>query len=196
MLDVKTLCLGLLSRGEASGYDLKKDFESLFRHFFPAGYGSIYPALAGLADEGLVSCTTVPQSGRPERKVYRVTPRGREAFVAAISQLTPQHKLRSEFLAVMYFADLMDEERLNAILDGQLAQLHATVEHIRAIEAEHGADAAPGARFVAGFGAAMATAAAEYIEANRRLLTRERKARQRSGSRAAAGRGRRIEERA
>ena len=49
MLDVKTLCLGLLSRGEASGYDLKKDFESLFRHFFPAGYGSIYPALAGLA---------------------------------------------------------------------------------------------------------------------------------------------------
>ncbi len=195
MLDVKTLCLGLLSRGEASGYDLKKDFESLFRHFFPAGYGSIYPALAGLADEGLVDCTTVPQAGRPERKVYRVTPRGREAFVAAISQLTPQHKLRSEFLAVMYFADLMDDERLNAILDGQLAQLHATVEHIRAIEAENGPDAAPGARFVAGFGAAMATAAAEYIEANRRLLTRQRKTGPGRGSRTAARRGARLEER-
>ena len=27
-MDVKTLCLGALSRGEASGYEIKKAFES------------------------------------------------------------------------------------------------------------------------------------------------------------------------
>ena len=50
-MDVKTVCLGMLSDGEASGYDLKKQFESSFGHFFAAGFGSIYPALSSLADE-------------------------------------------------------------------------------------------------------------------------------------------------
>ncbi len=40
-MDVKTVCLGMLTDGAASGYDLKKQFESSFGHFFAAGYGSI-----------------------------------------------------------------------------------------------------------------------------------------------------------
>ena len=54
LMDVKTVCLGMLTDGPASGYDMKKCFESSFGHFFPAGYGSIYPALATLARNGMV----------------------------------------------------------------------------------------------------------------------------------------------
>ena len=54
-MDVKTVCLGMLTDGAASGYDLKKQFESTFGHFFAAGYGSIYPALSSLAGQGLVT---------------------------------------------------------------------------------------------------------------------------------------------
>ena len=54
-MDVKTVCLGMLTDGDATGYDLKKHFDSSFGHFYSAGYGSIYPALASLADHGLVS---------------------------------------------------------------------------------------------------------------------------------------------
>jgi DNA-binding PadR family transcriptional regulator len=53
-MDVKTVCLGMLTDGDASGYDLKKEFESSFGHFFAAGYGSIYPALGALARDGMV----------------------------------------------------------------------------------------------------------------------------------------------
>ena len=63
-MDVKTLCLGMLSNKEACGYELKKTFESLFKHFFSAGYGSIYPALADLAASGLVECREIPQTVR------------------------------------------------------------------------------------------------------------------------------------
>ena len=52
-MDVKTVCLGMLTDGPASGYDLKKQFESSFGHFFAAGYGSIYPALSSLAANGI-----------------------------------------------------------------------------------------------------------------------------------------------
>ncbi len=45
-MNVRTLCLGILSLGEASGYEIKKDVEDgLFSHFIEASYGSIYPAL-------------------------------------------------------------------------------------------------------------------------------------------------------
>lgn len=171
-MDVKTLCLGLLSFGDACGYELKKRFESLFRHFYSAGYGSIYPALAELAEAGLVDCRAVPQDGRPDRKVYSITAAGRERFRGALHTAEPQHKLRSEFLAVMYFADLMDSERLTEVLDNRLRELRDSQAHIAGIQATWGAETPVGARFVAGFGAVLAQAAADYIEANRHLLAR------------------------
>ena len=169
-MDVKTFCLGLLCFREACGYDLKKEFESLFRHFYPAGCGSIYPALANLAQEGFVRCREVPQDGKPDRKVYQITEAGRRRFEEALACTKPQHKLRSEFLAVLYFADLMEPERLQSLLEERLTELSEAVAHIAAIERSWGPEAPAGARFVAGFGSAVAKTAADYIEANRHLL--------------------------
>lgn len=169
-MDVKTLCLGLLSIRDACGYDLKKEFESTFKHFYSAGYGSIYPALADLAEHGLVNCREIPQDGKPDRKTYSITAAGRDAFRNALKNTNPQHKIRSEFLAMMYFADLMDTERLSSLLDERVAALRDAVSQISRIEDEWGADTPAGAQFVAGFGSAVAHAAAEYIESHRDLL--------------------------
>lgn len=170
-LDVRTLCLGMLSSGEeACGYELKKRFEALFRHFYSAGFGSIYPALAELAEAGLVTCRAVPQEGRPERKAYRITEAGRRHFTEVLHASRPQHKLRSEFLAALYFAEHMDARRLDEILDDRLQQLREAQAHIAGIQDAWDGEAPPGARFVAGFGALLARVAAEYIETNRHLL--------------------------
>lgn len=171
-MDVRTLCLGMLSLGDACGYDIKKRFESLFRHFYSAGYGSIYPALAELADSGLVTCRSVPQDGRPDRKIYSITEAGRRQFLDALQTTEPRHKLRSEFLAMIYFAELMDPHRLDALLDDRLRQLREAESHIAGIQQAWDADAPVGARFVAGFGALLARVAADYIEQNRHMLTR------------------------
>ena len=112
-----------LSFGEACGYDIKKRFEALFRHFYSAGYGSIYPALAELAEAGLVTCRAVPQDGRPDRKVYRITESGRAQFAEVLATTQPRHKLRSEFLAMIYFAELMDPRRLDAAMKRAFGRL-------------------------------------------------------------------------
>ena len=45
-MNVRTLCLGVLQFGEATGYEIKKIVEEgMFNHFIEASYGSIYPAL-------------------------------------------------------------------------------------------------------------------------------------------------------
>jgi len=169
-MDVKTLCLGLLSIREACGYDLKKEFGSIFKHFYPAGYGSIYPALADLADKGFVNCREIPQEGKPDRKIYRITDEGERFFAQALNDTAPKHRLRSEFLAMLYFADLMKPERLSVLLDERLEELKGTLVDIDEIEESWDTDTSAGARFVAGFGASVAKAAAEYIESNREIL--------------------------
>lgn len=161
----------MLTDGEASGYDMKKCFESSFGHFFPAGYGSIYPALATLARNGLVDFELVPQEGKPDRKVYRITDKGREALLEGLSEPNPSHKIRSEFLATLWFAHLMSDEQVETVIDNKLEEID---EFLKLIEQYVDGDCqsmGPGARFVAGFGKHMACACKQYIEENRHMLS-------------------------
>lgn len=184
-MDIKTLCLGLLCTGEASGYDLKKQFESTFKHFYPAGYGSIYPSLADLANRGLVTCREMPQDKKPDRKVYRITPEGREAFTAALHEADPEHKLRSEYLVAMYFVDFLEPRRLEQMLTGWRESLGDGVTRLDSIEQNVGEDAPAGTRFVLGFGKAIARAMAQYIEENGDMLTGPDRGHESSGAPAA-----------
>ncbi len=163
-MDVKTVCLGMLTDGEASGYDLKKHFESSFGHFFSAGYGSIYPALASLAEKELVSCRCVPQEGKPDRKVYRITDKGREKLQAALAKPDPSHRIRSEFLATVCFAHLMEPEQVRTVLDHRLNEL----KHYQTLfdEFEHSCmkSTPHGMRFTVGIGRAVMNAMKDYIE--------------------------------
>jgi len=174
-MDVKTLCLGLLIEGDACGYDLKKKFEAEFKPFFPAGYGSIYPALASLAADGLVACELEPQQGRPDRKIYRISEAGRRRFEQLLESSRPRHKLRSEFLATLYFAELLPPERIEQLLADRLSDLRVTLEHIDSIEKARAGEHHAGAEFVAGFGAAVSKAAAEYLREHGPTLVEDRR---------------------
>jgi len=169
-MDVKTVCLGMLTDGEASGYDLKKEFESSFGHFFAAGYGSIYPALNALARDGLVECRCVPQEGKPDRKVYRITAAGREHLLKALDHPCPSHKVRSEFLATMCFAHLMTREQVETVLDNRVKEAQDYLELFKELETDCIEDWPPGARFVLGFGQTMMQAMRQYVEENRHML--------------------------
>lgn len=73
---------------------------------------------------------------------------------------------------MVYFADLMDPERLEALLDQRVRELHESLDHIAYIKAQLDGAAPAGARFVAGFGAALAQAAVDYIDSHRNMLSR------------------------
>lgn len=169
-MDVKTLCLGILSFGEATGYDIKKYFEQELSHFFGAGYGSIYPALSELAAAGLVACEERSGVGRPDRKVYRLTGAGRVAFVEALRNTKPRHRVRSEFLALLYFSHMLPAANLSNVLDGHLAEIDRLVSLIA--EAERGPPAArtAGIAFTCGLGRAVLEAKRRYILENRHFI--------------------------
>lgn len=171
LMDVKTVCLGMLTDGPASGYDMKKCFESSFGHFFPAGYGSIYPALATLARNGMVEFENVPQEGKPDRKVYTITEKGREELMVGLGNPHPTHKVRSEFLAMMCFAHLMSTEQVNAVIDNKLHEIEEFLQMFEKFPPAECASMPSGVNFVAGFGQFVATSLKAYIEENRGMLT-------------------------
>jgi PadR family transcriptional regulator, regulatory protein AphA len=174
-MDVKTLCLGVLTERDMTGYEIKQHFEQAFSHFFGAGYGSIYPAMAELTRRGLVTCTSVEQEKRPDKKVYSLTAAGRRLLVEELMETPPRHKVRSEFLVLMYFAHLLPPARLAAIFDERMAeweaQLAAVGACIEAMEAE-GGRVPPGVTFAAGYGRAVIAAARDYVALHKGELLR------------------------
>lgn len=172
-MDVKTVCLGMLTDGEASGYDLKKQFQSSFAHFFAAGYGSIYPALSSLAKDGFVECREELQEGKPDRKVYRITEKGLERLREELSKPNPSHKVRSEFLATMCFSHLMTNEQLQTVLNNRIKEIDRYLAMFNEFETSGMDDWSPGMQFVCGCGKTVMQALKQYIEENQRLLRNE-----------------------
>jgi len=160
----------MLTDGEASGYDLKKAFESSFGHCFPAGFGSIYPALAALAEQGCVSCREVPQEGKPDRKVYQITAAGRQQLLNELEDPAPSHKVRSEFLATMAFAHLMTPEQITTVLNSRIEDADLNLQIIDDFENCCDKEQPKGVKFTLGFGRAMMHAMKAYVEENRHIV--------------------------
>lgn len=165
-MDVKTLCLGVLTLRDMTGYEIKKHFEQSFAHFFVAGYGSIYPALSELTRVGLVSCQDVAQAKRPDKKVYSITDAGRAQLATALVDTPPRHKVRSEFLVLLYFAHLMSRERLAEVLDQRVRDIDEMLACIDCAFEEEG-QRSPSHELVAGLGHVTLKAQRDYILENR-----------------------------
>lgn len=161
-MNVRTLCLGVLSSGEASGYEIKKEIEEgLFSHFIDASFGSIYPALTQLAGEGLVTVRAEEQTGKPDKKVYAITAQGRAALTRAIAVLPAKDKYKSEFLFQMLLHQFISPGVMLAAIDKQISDLETDLSRIaecRCSEQPHA-----GARFVADYGEAVLTAAVKCL---------------------------------
>ena len=170
-MNVRTLCLGVLSSGEASGYEIKKEIEEgLFSHFIDASFGSIYPALTQLAGEGLLTARAEEQHGKPDKKVYAITEAGRAALAKFISVLPCRDKYKSEFLFQMFLQQFISVDVMLAAMDKQLDGLKTDLARIagcRLSEAGH-----PGSRFVADYGEAVLTAAVRVLNEKRAELLR------------------------
>ena len=171
-MDTKTLCLGVLTRGDASGYEIKKAFEDgPFGHIQEIGFGSIYPALAQLLKDNMVTVTQYAQEGRPDKKVYSLTSTGRLFLVDALDEPTEPDKVRSDFLFRMMFAQLLSPSALEGMIDERMAVLNSALERLEKC-ADEGFDHASEA-FINGYALAIYRAMAGYIEEHRYQLVGE-----------------------
>ncbi len=170
-MNTKMLCLGVLTMGEASGYDIGKQLEQIFGNFIDVASSGVYPALKSLYEEGMVDYTDVLQDSLPNKKLYRITDCGRETFRAALAELPPRHKVRSQFILLLYFAELLSEQRLLEIIDERLAELKGWLQMTENwLNCRPSAAGNPGENFIARYGREIMQTEIRFLEDNKAPL--------------------------
>jgi len=167
-MDAKMLCLAVLTQGDASGYEIKKALEEPpLGHFQDTGFGSIYPALTKLTEEGLVEGTAMAQEKRPDKKVYAITEAGRRALTEALLEPPAPDRFRSDFLFTLFLGHLLPAPYLTETVDRRIAYYEEQVARMEGCCLD---DRPTGQQLVHGFGLAIYRAAAGYLRENRALL--------------------------
>jgi len=117
---VKYAILGILSEKERHGYDLKAAFDERVGDFWSLNYGQIYTTLDRLEREGLVEWREEAQEKRPDRKIYRITPKGRRELEDWLSQPVGRARaLRDELFIKLLFLDRANPEPIFKLIDEQ-----------------------------------------------------------------------------
>src|SRR5215218_513696 len=97
--------LALLANGPAHGYELKQAMEQQFGSVLPPlNAGQIYTTLSRLERDDLVQDNAVEQNGRPNKRVYDLTEKGRAELAGWIGDATPATRLKDDFFMKLILA--------------------------------------------------------------------------------------------
>lgn len=80
MIGQELILLGLLKESPKHGYEIKKEIKEILAIFAGIDLSSIYYPLRVLEKDGLVIKHKAKKGRRPERFVYKLTPRGEARF--------------------------------------------------------------------------------------------------------------------
>lgn len=133
-MSLEHILLGML-RDPASGYDLRKDFESGPRHFWSAELSQIYPALQKMEKAGWLTSRTRPSERGPQRRVYQRTPSGTRALHG---WLRGEAEIGTERLAyigqLIFMGELADPAGTLRFLEDLRTQLASALELLETAE--------------------------------------------------------------
>lgn len=121
-MSIKYAMLGILAEKDLHGYELKSSFDEKVGDFWSLNYGQIYSTLDRLEKEDLVAHDRQAQERRPDRKIYRITPKGREELREWLT--TPVNKvraLRDEFFIKLVFMDKNNPAPILELIEKQKA---------------------------------------------------------------------------
>ncbi len=125
--------LAVLVGKPCSGYDLRQNFEGSVGFFWRATFQQVYRELTKLEEQGFLTSETIYQTQRPDKRIYSVTPIGREHLKNWMAQPVAISPIKDDLLVKLFVGHLVPKEIMMAELEqhrrGHLEQL-ATYEAI------------------------------------------------------------------
>lgn len=119
--------LGLLTFKEMSGYDLKQLINKSITHFYwsPAK-SQIYGELRRLESHSLVTMREVPQTLRPDKRLYHITSQGTEAMQKWLenSGVEPD-SYKSALLLKVFFGHMLSPSMTSGLLEERRQQVES-----------------------------------------------------------------------
>lgn len=163
-MNVRTICLAILYDGDSTGYEIRKlSTEGEYCYFVDASFGAIYPALAKLEDDKLVTSRVEQQEGKPAKKIYSITALGRHEFINSLFEQLGEDEYRSEFLLFARFAAELPRSLVQVRLKERLASLDNAIAEMDRLESNYTQQAD---RWIIDYGRSCMAFARDYIEAH------------------------------
>lgn len=106
-----------------TGYDLSKTFNQSLNFFWHAQMSQIYRDLGTLEKKEMVTSTVEEQYGKPDKKIYSITPKGEEEFSKWLddTDFSDSLKYRDSVLLKLFFGGSGDKGKIKAGLEDYLA---------------------------------------------------------------------------
>lgn len=130
-MSIQFAILGLLSWEPMTGYDLKKRFADMESLYWSGNNNQIYRTLVALHKDNLVTQEIEHQDGRPSRKIYSITVKGRVALREWVQQTPELPQVRNPFLIQLAWTDQLKPDELNALLDRYAEELSVKLLMLR-----------------------------------------------------------------
>jgi DNA-binding PadR family transcriptional regulator len=121
-----------------TGYDIKRAFDQSLATYWNAGHSQIYTTLKALAQHGMVASELIPQEGRPSRRVYHLTPLGRDELDTWLAEPVPPRFTKDEFLTKLFFCGQTSDRAALQHLETHLDALHEQLADMERALREYG----------------------------------------------------------
>lgn len=118
--NLQLIMMSEVNQQQSTGYDLTK---LLLDKGWKASHQQIYRDMAKLEKLGLVSLEYVPQSGKPDKKLYLLTPAGQEQLTNALDTEPSISRIQDEALVHLFLANSYYFEQLEKMLSNQITSL-------------------------------------------------------------------------
>jgi DNA-binding PadR family transcriptional regulator len=125
------IILGMLRKQAKSGYELKKELDTVIHYFWEADISRIYRSLNDMRKKGWVDFETVIQEDSPNKKVYSLTKAGMKELQDWLAEPGKSSGSNNPFLAQLHFSDAIP---IAAQLKVMQVRLEALQEELAELE--------------------------------------------------------------
>jgi PadR family transcriptional regulator AphA len=117
--------LSALSRKPCSGYELTH----YLKEIWPVKHSQIYPTLTKMEQKELLTHERVEQTGKPDKKIFSITEKGKETLETWITKSPSLITNRDDFLIKVYSIWLLEEEATQQLIGDRISSLDETIVH-------------------------------------------------------------------
>ncbi len=129
--------LALLAQQPKSGYDVSKCFDEGLSCYWRASQQQVYRELSKMEAQGWVDFEKVPQEGKPDKKVYRITSEGWKELNRWYAEPTERTQIREDLLVKVMIGHKMPRDLLRKELHHRLEMHQARLEMYQEKQAGH-----------------------------------------------------------
>lgn len=130
--------LGLLSFGEElSGYDIRQWAQGMRFFYWSPAQSQVYGELRRLANNHLVSARDVPQTGKPDKRLYRITEDGIAEFRRwwSSDELDRTTVIKHSVALKIYFGHMGEKTHLISLLEDFIEDVKENLSQLGIVQA-------------------------------------------------------------